>query len=312
MMNEEALAGIKVLVGIAKADGRLHDNEEIAIKNALEGADLGPDITVEKLLAENVDVDAEIAKVTSPEARSSTYYSACVMVYVDGEAAPSERAILDKMRKSWEVAQQDESASTRFKRAVTQDWVPATVKPIDDPVKRDEAIDKLVVRACIRAAVFGAIPVPFVGEFLVSLVGIQTLQSIGGLYGHDRDASFWKAFAGNFLGATAARIAVLSLMKLVPGWGSVVGASGAYASTWAMARATRLYFEKGMQLDPAALRDAFKAAKKEGVQKAKDAASEIDAAQASIATEREQLDAALKDGTITEQDYAAKLAKLSE
>ena len=34
-MNEEVLAGIKLLVALAKADGHLHENEEAAIKNAM-------------------------------------------------------------------------------------------------------------------------------------------------------------------------------------------------------------------------------------------------------------------------------------
>ena len=307
-MNEEVLAGIKLLVAIAKADGRLHDNEELAIKNALEGADLGGDVTVEKLLLEVVDVDAEVKKITSTEARRSAYEAACAMVYVDGDAAGSERAILDKIRKTWEV-QKPQSAVQRMSAALKQDWLPSTIAQIDDPVKRDETIDRLVVRACVRAAIFGAIPVPFVGEFLVSFVGIQALQSIGALYGHSRDSAFWKAFAGNFVGATAARIAVLSLMKLVPGWGSVVGASGAYASTWAMARATRLYFEKGASMDPAALREVFREAKKEGAAKAKEASSEIAAETDRIAAIRAKLDADLAAGTITEEQYAERIAQ---
>jgi uncharacterized protein (DUF697 family)/uncharacterized tellurite resistance protein B-like protein len=307
-MNEEVLSGIKILVALAKADGRLHDNEEIAIKNALEGADLGADVTVEKLLLEVVDVDAELKNITSDEGRRSTYEAACAMVYVDGDAADSERALLDKIRKTWAV-QKPQSVVERMGSALKQDWVPSTITPIEDPVTRDETIDKLVVRACVRAAMFGAIPVPFVGEFLVSFVGIQTLQSIGALYGHSKDAVFWKAFAGNFVGATAARIAILSLMKLVPGWGSIVGASGAYASTWAMARATRLYFEKGATMDPTALREVFKDAKKEGAKKAKEASFEIEAEAARIAATKDKLDAELAAGTITEEQYAEQIAR---
>jgi uncharacterized protein (DUF697 family) len=307
-MKEEVLAGIKVLVALAKADGHLHDNEAIAIRNALDGADLGPDVTTEKLLEESIDLDAEIGKIRSNETRRSTFEAACAMVYVDGEAAESERAILEKLRKGWEV-QRTQSAVERMTKALKQDWLPSTIAPVDDPVKRDRAIDDLVLRSCIRAAIFGAIPVPFVGEFLVSFVGIQTLQSIGALYGHTRDAAFWKAFAGNFAGATAARIAVVSLMKLVPGWGSVVGATGAYAATWALARATRHYFEKGAAMDPSALREVFAQARKEGSAKAKEASAEIAAESKRIESTKAQLDADLATGKITEEQYAEGIAK---
>lgn len=305
-MNEEVLAGIKVLVAIAKADGKLHDNEAVAIRNALEGADLP--ITVEELLKEDVNIDAEIAKIKSTDVKRSTFQAACAMVYVDGDAAESEKDILEKLRAAWE-APKEESFAERMGKRLKQDWLPSTIAPIADAAKRDEEIDKLVLRSCIRAAIFGAIPVPFVGEFLVSFVGIQVLQSIGALYGHTRDAQFWKAFAGNFVGATAARIAVLSLMKLVPGWGSVVGASGAFASTWAMARATRLYFEKGEAMDPSALKEAFAQAKKEGAKKAKEATAEIEAEKSRIAETKASLEADLVAGKITEEQYAEQIAK---
>ena len=307
-MNEEVLAGIRVLVAVAKVDGRLHDNEETAIKNALAGADLGAEVTSEALLLEAVDLDRELEKITSRDVRRFTYEAACAMVYVDGEADESERAVLEKIRGVWGVDRPLSSAQ-RLKRSSGQDWLPSSVTPISDPAIRDEEIDGLVLRACVRAAIFGAIPIPFVGEFLVSLVGITAIQSIGAMYGHKRDAAFWKAFAGNFVGATAARIAVLSLMKLVPGWGSVVGASGAYASTWAMARATRHYFEKGASMDPAALRTIFEDATREGTERAQASSADIEAEQARIAAVKERLDAELEEGGISEEEYAEQLAK---
>jgi uncharacterized protein (DUF697 family) len=307
-MNEEVLAGIKVLVGIAKADGQLHDNERIAIQNALDGADLGADVTVESLLAGDIDLDGEMEKVRSNDAQRTTFEAACALVYVDGEAAEAERVILDKLRTAWEVAR-PLSMAERVKKNALQDWLPGAVTPIDDPVKRDREIDALELRASIRSAIFGAIPVPFVGEFLVSLVQIQTLQTIGALYGVTQDAKYWKAFAGNFVGATATRIAVLSLVKLVPGWGSLVGASGAFASTWAMAKATRLYFEKGQALDPAALRDAFKTAKKEGLARASEAAADIEVEKTRVSATRESLDAALAAGKIDEGEYVERLSQ---
>ena len=308
-MDQDVLAGIKVLVAIAKADGTLHESERVAIQNALDGADLGPDVTIDALLAEEIDVDAEIAKVGAESARHTTFEAACALVYVDGDADPSERAIVDKLRKAWEVAR-PLSTAERLKKIAVQDWLPGAVDPIEDPGKRDAEIDALVLRASIRAAIFGAIPVPFVGEFLVSLVGVQTLQTIGALYGHTRDASFWKAFAGNFVGATAARIAVLSLVKLVPGYGSIVGASGGFASTWAMAQATRAYFEKGQTMDPEALRIAFRDARKEGFAKAKEAQAEIQAETKRVSPTREKLDQELAAGAIDEAEYAERVSRI--
>ncbi len=308
-MNEEILAGIKLLVAMAKADGRLHDNEESAIQNALDGASLGADVTIESLLKENVDVEAELGKIKSPDVRRQTYDALCAMVYVDGDGSPAEKAIIEKMRKVWELDAQ-KTMGERFKHALRQDFIPSTLGKIDDPVQRDKELDNLVLRNCIKTAVFGGIPVPLVGEFLVSFSQVQMLQSIGHIYGHHRDAAFWKALSANFIGATAARIAVLSLVKLIPGWGSVVGASGAFATTWAMGRATRLYFEKGEALDPNALKEAFKTARAEGVAKAKEAKSQIDAEAERVAAARKKLDDDLAAGKIAEDEYTKQVAAL--
>src|SRR5688572_4519432 len=134
---------------MAKADGRLHDNEESAIKNALDGANLGPDVTIEGLLKENVDVDAELAKIKSGEIRKQTYDALCAMVYVDGDGSPTEKAIIEKMRKVWEL-DVEKTMGERFKHALRQDFIPSTLDKIDDPVARDKELDALVLRTSIK------------------------------------------------------------------------------------------------------------------------------------------------------------------
>ena len=54
-------------------------------------------VTIEKLLAENVDVAAELRELKSPDAREQIYRSAYFMAYADGECTKEEQALLDRI-----------------------------------------------------------------------------------------------------------------------------------------------------------------------------------------------------------------------
>ena len=54
-MNDEVFAGIKVLIALAQADGTVHDDERIAIENALDGEELPDGATIASLLAAEID-----------------------------------------------------------------------------------------------------------------------------------------------------------------------------------------------------------------------------------------------------------------
>lgn len=95
--EDEALACLKILVALAKADGKIDSDEKRSIAAAISSLDLPVGITVDGLLAETIDVDAELAKVRSLAAREQLYRSAHFMANADGRTAPEERALLDQI-----------------------------------------------------------------------------------------------------------------------------------------------------------------------------------------------------------------------
>jgi uncharacterized protein (DUF697 family) len=308
-MNEEVLASVRVLVAIAKADGKIHPNEEQAISNALEGADMPGGVTAQTLLASNVDVDDALAVIKDPELQRRTLEAACAMVYVDHDASPDEKKLLEKVRSKFNL-EQPSGFIEGFKREMKQDFSPMSIDKINDAAVRDAEVEHCVRRFAIRSAILGALPFPMLGEFCVVFNESRMLSVIACIYGHPMDKTFWKAFAANLLGLGISRLAVTSLMKLVPGWGSVVGATGSFATTYGLGRAAKAYFESGEKADPALLKDVFKTAKQEGVALAKETKSDIDAAKVSFEKEKEKLDSELRTGAITEEQYADKLVKL--
>ena len=122
-----------------------------------------------------------------------------------------------------------------------------------------------------------------------------------------------KQAAASLLGslglAAGMRVAVFSLLRLVPVWGSVVGASASLASTWALGQIADRYFASGMKAHIATLASPFKAAQAEG-RKAYDAHNRgVDSRRKLDGLAMQTLKASLKAGRITQQEYSARLAR---
>jgi uncharacterized membrane protein YebE (DUF533 family) len=95
--EDEALACLKVLVALAKSDGKVLTDEKKSIAAAISSFALPVGVSVDGLLAETVDVGTELAKITSKEAKEQLYRSAYFLAHADGTAAPQERALLEKI-----------------------------------------------------------------------------------------------------------------------------------------------------------------------------------------------------------------------
>ncbi|HVJ94747.1 MAG TPA: DUF533 domain-containing protein [Labilithrix sp.] len=95
--EDEALACLKVLVAVAKADGRIRPDERKSLAAAIGGFQLPADTSVEELLSAELEIDVELAKITSAEAKEQVYRSAHFLVNADGTSAPEEHALLARI-----------------------------------------------------------------------------------------------------------------------------------------------------------------------------------------------------------------------
>jgi uncharacterized protein (DUF697 family) len=309
MDSNEVLAGVRALVCVAKADGVVKPEERTAVETVLEAASIDGAPTVDALFEERIDFDTQVGLVKSPEARKQVYAAACALTQIDRDASKPELELLSRMRASFGM-EEKAGAFDRFREGWRQDWNPGNVERVDDPLRRSEQVDAAVRRAAVRAAVYAALPIPGVSDFMVAFAEIRMLRLIGRMYGHSGDNQYWKAFAGNVAGSALARIAAVNVVKLLPGWGNVTAASWTFATTWALGRATKTYFENGAEGDPAALRDVFKAARKEGEKLARASKEEIEKELDAVKRERDALEAELVEGKIGEKEYARRLAQL--
>ncbi|WP_055075272.1 hypothetical protein [Pseudanabaena sp. 'Roaring Creek'] len=314
--QQEVLASFKILVSMAKADGKLLEEELSSLADTFDEIHLPEGITVDRLLNEDDEpIDTLLAKITSEVAQEMVYQSACAMANIDGECSSEEKALLDKIGATFTSSKlwgKQEWLETLERRS-TQSSISAQVRQIDDPDKRAIEVENATTDACFLNAVLGAFPIPGVAiafDMLIYWNQLDLAQAIGQSWGYDRNREdFRKAIFGS-LGITGTRIAVSNLAKLVPVFGMVVGATTAYASTWALGKVANEYFASGGEMDAFSLRQAFKQAKKEGEAMYKTKADEIAAKKQAIEPQVQLLSEELKAGTITPEEYQVKLKEL--
>ena len=314
--QQEVLASFKVLVSMAKADGKLLEEEFASLADTFEEIHLPEGVTVDRLLNEDDEpIDTLLTQITSEIAQEMVYQSAYAMANIDGECSSEEKELLDKIgaiftnSKLWGKQEWLET----LERRSTKSSISEQVRQIDDPNIRAIEVENAITDTCFLNAVLGAFPLPGIAitfDMLVYWNQLDLAQTIGQSWGYDRDnENLRKALFGS-LGITGTRIAVSNLAKLVPVFGMVVGATTAYASTWALGKVANEYFASGGEMDAFSLRQAFKQAKKEGEAVYKTKADEIAAKKKAIEPQLQLLSEELKAGTITPEEYQEKLKNL--
>ena len=314
--QQEVLASFKVLVSMAKADGKLLEEEFASLADSFEEIHLPEGVTVDRLLNEDdAPIDTLLSQITSEIAQEMVYQSAYAMANIDGECSTEEKELLEKIgttfstSKLWGRAEWLES----LERRSTRSSISEQVRQIDDPEKRALEVDNAITDTCFLNAVLGAFPLPGIAiafDMLVYWNQLDLAQTIGQSWGYDRaNENLRKALLGS-LGITGTRIAISNLAKLVPVFGMVVGATTAYASTWALGKVANEYFASGGEMDAFSLRQAFKQAKKEGEAVYKTKADEIAAKRQAIEPQLQLLNEELKSGSITPDQYQAGLKEL--
>lgn len=299
-MNPEVLAGVRVLVAIAQADGKIHADERLALEIALDSLDL----PVSSVLQEKIDLDAELAHITTAEGKKRCYDAACAFVFVDGHISPEERELLAHIAEKLDVA--DEGRASRFEKFQTA--MPRAAE-VADVAKREQIAADEIARASELSAVLATWPLPIAAESCTFTNNARLACKLGFIYGHGHgaDEAFWRTFVSNIVGAASSWVAFSTLLKLVPG----SNAASAYATTYALGKATQLYFEKNERAEAHVLRAAFTKAKKEGLALAKDAKSRIAARKEQLDQGKSALDADLSDGKLTDSAYAEALVAQS-
>lgn len=311
--EQESLATLELLVAIARADGVVEPAEREALESAFSVATLPAGTTLTALLETPVEVDGILARIKSPAARERAFEAAFTLAKADGNCVATEQAILDRARTVWEIPTEKVSVLDRLIAEARDTVLPSNIQAIAEPAARAAAIKEDTLKYCILTAVLGAFPLPGVAlitDFAVVGLQVKLVRDIGQYYGHTIDAQAAKSLFASVGVGIGARMALSNVAKFVPGFGSAVGATTAFAATWAVSKLGVAYFENDGKLDADLLKKVFTDAQKEGKDAYKANKETIDAraeankdALAALTTER-------KEGKITEEEYQTRLAKL--
>jgi len=317
--DTEAVASLQILAAIARADGSVHNDERKSLAAALESLDLEKPLAVDELLdsAKVIDVAGELTRLETPEAREQIYRSAFFMAYADGSCTKEEQAILDQIAAATGVTAEQRASLERLFVGPNErnSLLPTRARPIDDTEQRAAHVKKEILKYAALTAVLGAFPIP--GLAIATDLGVIALQvkmvrDIGQYWGHPLDRSAAKTMLYGMGLGTGARLAVNNLAKLLPGWGSAVGATTSFASTFALGKVIEKYFAADAKIDLAVLKSDFKAAEKEGKATYVEHKDEVDAQGVESKQTLDQLTADLNAGKITQGEMEQRLGEMAE
>ncbi|MCY3018420.1 MAG: hypothetical protein NTW87_05240 [Planctomycetota bacterium] len=309
-LSDEALAGIRLLVCMAMADGVLKPDERYALEDAVAGEPLPEGLTLNKLLAERNDPLALAKMVQKPETRAYTYASLYSLAYCDRELAESENRLLAMLRTEWGVAA-DEQRSLEKALDITEHMTGPLPAAVKDVVARKEQLGRLLLRYSILAGLTGAIPVPLVPDLMVVPMQVKMVYDIAALCGHKADKGTIQLMFETLGVGTGARLGVSILCKLVPGWGSLVGAASSFATTYALGKVAGAYYESEGKRSFESLQPMFRAEQENGKQEFKKHRAALDEARRAHAGTLKQMAYDLQQGKITPEQYAEKVDTLS-
>lgn len=310
LTDREGLAGLRLLVAVAKADGVIRDEEKEAIAAALEGQ---AELTLDAVLEAKFDLDEEIAAFGTIESREQAYRSAHALANADGECSPEEQQLLEKIRAGFNLDAKQVTFMNRLFKEAKETVLVSAIKRIDDPAHRNKEVLEDTIKYAVLSAVLGAFPVPGVAiatDLAVVALQGKLVRDIGQYYGHTMDKKAAATILGGLGVGTAARVAVSNLMKFVPGWGSVFGATTSFASTYALGKVVNEYFEAGAKGDVSKLKKKFKEAEKEGKKQYEENKDTIATKTLESKAELDKLNQQLERGEITQSEYETRAAAL--
>ena len=303
-LDPTSLAKFRILVAVAMADGVLLPAEEAALLGALgPHADLLP-----KLLAETIDVDAELARLDAVD-RRLVYQSAFALANADGHAQTFEVSLLRKIHPN----HAEEGLFGQILGEALDTVLPSRIVAEPDPVRRHTEILEDTFKYSLLAAVAAAIPVPGVGivaDLAEIALQVKLVHDIGLYWGHDLDAKALRTFVTTVAGSAGVRIAVNNLARFVPGWGSAFAAGTSFATTYAIGRAAEAWFANGQDLGDDELHNVFKAARAEGQAEFSHRGADIAAARDQHADALAALSQQLADGVIDRATYEQRVQAL--
>lgn len=320
MSGKEAIAGIRVLVGVAKADGVVHDGEKQALAAALEGAPLPYGRTLDTLLAEDVDLDAQLETLVTPEAKQHVFESAYAVAYADGTCSPEEQKTLDRIQAALGIGKDHAALLQRAFTGARGAVLPTKTTAVTDATRRAAQVRTETLGTAVLAAVLCncSVPTPAIATELATVaLQAKLVREIAQTHGQSIDTAQATALLHRLGLGTPAWLAAANLSRLIPGWAGSFDASSSFASTFAVGTLVDSLCAAGELAAvaqgrwPADLQPRYEAAEREGRLAYAESDGPIAAKQDASSAALGKLAEALGGGQIDQATYERKAAELA-
>jgi uncharacterized protein (DUF697 family) len=163
----------------------------------------------------------------------------------------------------------------------------------------------------VLTALTGAIPVPLVPDLLVVPMQVKMVHDVAALFGHKTDKVTVQLMFETLGVGTGARLGITALCKLVPLWGSVVGAASSFATTYALGKVAWTFYESPGAASIESLKPLFESERRQGKEEFKKHQAALEEAQKTHSERLKNLAYDLQQGKITQQDYVKKVDGLA-
>ncbi|MEN0065094.1 MAG: hypothetical protein AAGA48_23325 [Myxococcota bacterium] len=305
-LDDATLAQLRILVAVAKADGRLDAAEEQVLVERVGPEGASQLLTV--LAETDIDLETEIAKLDDAQ-RRHVYRCAYAVTHADGHASVEEVAMLRQiLDDDGEV-----SLAGQIWGETKDTLVPGNILPIADPAQRDSEVTEDILKYSTIAAVAGAMPVPgvaIVADLAVIALQTKLVHDIARYHGEHTTTDAIRDLLSGVVGSSAVRIGLNQLARLIPVAGSVWGATTSFASTYAIGRVAQRFFDGGQQVSSAELKGLFEQAKAEGRETFATRKADVDSATQAHEPKLVQLAADLSSGRLSRADYDRQVQEL--
>lgn len=311
MEMREAIATLQLLVAVAKADGKIEENERKTLEDTLKDLDLPEGYTVDTLLSQEIILESVLNEIKSPESQRNAFKSAYLLAYADGDFSKVEKHLITTLQTRWNIAQ-EEIEELNEAIDISNNVVSS------EPASTDKSQSKLTKEKIVWKysglnALFGFNSVPILPELLVLNFQLRMVVDIGKIYGYDESETKKNAkMLGVSLGlGTGVVLAVRSFVRLVPLWGNILGATTAFSSTYALGHACIKYFESGKTASVESLQNVYKEKQLEGKQEYKNFSTNFETNK-NFVSKLEDLSKDLKAGKITQTQYQEEINKIKQ
>ena len=273
---QEAIAGLKLLVCLAKADGKMHPEETKILteawKKAQQLSNLPEDVTIENILTEDIQIEEILPQIVTPKTQKIIYKAAYIIAKIDG-IIPEQKIILDKIAESFRLESQDSIVNDDSLTELAIQSPHDVIEAIAAQLVSVKEVRDLILDYAIGIAIFGFNPIPginIVTDTIALGLILKMIRDIGNKWGYPKGQDAFSIIGSIFGGfgalfAAFTSWATVSFVGLyVPVIGEFATASFFFTLTWAIGQATNQFYLSGRQLNAAALKQAFLQAQSEG------------------------------------------------